>query len=287
MSERKAHLLALFTIVVWGVTFVSTKILLETFSATEILFMRFALAYLVLMLLNHRRTKDLGWKAELLFLSAGMSGIFGYYLLENISLSYTSASNTGVIVSSAPLFTALFARLAREDRSRPGLFFYAGFVVAMAGIILISVKGEFTVNTKGDLLALLASAVWGVYAVLSRKIAKLGINTIEATRRIFFYGIIFIFITLIASGPGISADDFSFVNVFNILFLSVLASAICFVTWNSAVGTLGSIKTSVYIYLNPVVTIIFSFIVLSEPLTLQLAAGCLLTLAGLFLSSRG
>lgn len=82
------------------------------------------------------------------------------------------------------------------------------------------------------------------------------------------------------------SDQSHFTNYFrlNILFLGLGASALCFVTWNAAVKLLGAIKTSVYIYLVPVITVAASVLILQEPFTWMTAAGTALTLAGLFLS---
>jgi drug/metabolite transporter (DMT)-like permease len=75
-------------------------------------------------------------------------------------------------------------------------------------------------------------------------------------------------------------------NIFNILFLGFGASALCFATWNFAARTLGVVKTSVYIYLVPVITVVTSVIVLSERITWMSALGTLLTLGGLFISGK-
>nr|WP_330376664.1 DMT family transporter [Enterocloster citroniae] len=75
-------------------------------------------------------------------------------------------------------------------------------------------------------------------------------------------------------------------NLCNLLFLGLGASALCFVTWNLAVKLLGSVRTSVYIYMVPVITTVSSAIILKEPVTITAVCGILLTLAGLFLSER-
>ena len=78
-----------------------------------------------------------------------------------------------------------------------------------------------------------------------------------------------------------------FMNVaymFHIIYLGVGASALCFVTWNFAVQVLGAVRTSIYIYMVPVITIAASIMILHEPLTCILAVGALLVMAGLFLS---
>lgn len=75
-----------------------------------------------------------------------------------------------------------------------------------------------------------------------------------------------------------------FKNLANILFLGFGASALCFVTWNLAVKLLGPVKTSVYIYMVPVITVVTSVIILHEHITLPAILGIGLTIAGLFLS---
>jgi drug/metabolite transporter (DMT)-like permease len=126
-----------------------------------------------------------------------------------------------------------------------------------------------------------------VYSVLSRKIGEFGYNTIQTTRRVFLYGLIFMMPTLPLFQFDWDVTRFAQpVNLFNILFLGLGASALCFVTWNIAVKLLGAVKTSVYIYLVPVITVVTSVIVLRENVTWMSALGMALTLAGLFLSEK-
>ena len=73
-------------------------------------------------------------------------------------------------------------------------------------------------------------------------------------------------------------------NLLNLLFLGLGASALCFVTWNSAVRLLGAVRTSVYIFLTPVITIVASVLILHEPFAWMTGIGTVLTLAGLVLS---
>ncbi len=284
----RGHATALLTIIIWGTTFISTKILLRDFAPVEILFYRFGIGLIALFVAYPRRLKKTTKKQELIFAAAGLSGITLYYLLENIALTYTTASNAGVIVSANPIFTALLASILKGGE-KPGKNFFVGFAAAIAGICLISFSGgdALRLNPVGDLLALLAAIVWAFYAVLSRKIGKFGYNMIAATRRIFMYGIAFMLPALpffrFQWGFGRLAEP---VNLFNILFLGIGASALCFVTWNLAVKLLGTLKTSVYIYLVPVITVATSVVVLGETVTWMSALGMALTLAGLFLSEK-
>lgn len=286
--NKAGHLSALLTIIIWGTTFISTKILLGDFQPVEILFFRFVMGLLVLLAVYPHRLKDTTRKQELIFAAAGLCGICLYYLLENIALTYTMASNVGVIISVAPFFTAILTHLFLKEEEKLRSNFFFGFVVAMFGIFLISFQGaKLELNPVGDLLALLAALVWAGYSVLTKKISSFGCNIILTTRRVFFYGILFMIPALLLFDFRLELSRFAGpVYLFNIIYLGFGASALCFVTWNFAVKALGALKTSVYIYMVPVITVITSVLILHEEITVLSVAGMLLTLAGLFLSER-
>ena len=280
------HITALITIVIWGTTFISTKILLTDFTPIEILFFRFLLGLLVLIAVYPKRLRIKDKKQELTFAAAGLCGICLYYLLENIALTYTMASNVGVIISVAPFFTAVLSHVFLKTEEKLKVQFFVGFVVAMIGICLISFNGkELELNPIGDILAIVAAFVWAVYSLLTRKISIYGYNTIQTTRRIFTYGILFMLPLLFVFDFRLDVQKFVKPEyVLNFIYLGLGASALCFVTWNYAVGVLGAIKTSVYIYIVPVITVVTSVIVLKEEITWIAAIGIGLTLIGLFLS---
>lgn len=285
-EKRTGHLAALFTILVWGTTFISTKILLVDFQPIEILFFRFVMGYFVLMAAYPHRLGKLNRKQEITFIAAGFCGVCLYYLLENIALTYTMASNVGVIISVAPFITAILAHLFMKSEEKLQINFLIGFVVAMAGIILISFNGsQLKLNPIGDVLAFAAAFVWACYSILTKKIGSFGLPVILTTRRTFFYGILFMIPTLFLFDFQIDVSRFiDTKNLLNILYLGIGASALCFVTWNYAVKVLGAVKTSIYIYMVPVITVITSVLVLKETVTVLSIAGTILTVIGLFLS---
>lgn len=281
MDKKAAagHIAALITIVIWGTTFISTKILLADFTPIEILFFRFLLGLLVLIAVYPKRLRIKDKKQELTFAAAGLCGICLYYLLENIALTYTMASNVGVIISVAPFFTAVLSHIFLKTEEKLKARFFVGFIVAMTGICLISFSGsELKLNPVGDILAVVAAFVWAVYSLLTR-------NTIQTTRRIFTYGILFMIPFLFAFDFNLDMQKFVKPEyALNLIYLGLGASALCFVTWNYAVKVLGAVKTSVYIYIVPVITVVTSVIVLKEEITWIAAIGIGLTLIGLFLS---
>lgn len=280
------HIAALITILIWGTTFISTKILLEDFTPIEILFFRFILGLLVLMVVYPKRLGIKCIKQEFIFAAAGLCGICLYYLIENIALTYTMASNVGVIISVAPFFTAVLSHVFMKTEEKLKVHFFIGFSVAMVGICLMSFSGsKLELNPIGDILAIAAALVWSVYSLLTRKISSYGYNTIQTTRRIFTYGIIFMLPSLFMFDFSLNVQKFAKPeHILNLIYLGLGASALCFVTWNYAVKMLGAVKTSVYIYMVPVITVATSVIVLKEKITVIAAIGTGLTLIGLFIS---
>lgn len=283
-ANTKGHILAVITVLIWGTTFISTKTLLKDFSPVEILFFRFLIGLILLTAAYPKFLKFGSRKQEVTFALAGLTGICLYYLMENIALTYTSASNVGVIVATAPFFTALLS----GEIKRGNVFFFIGFGLSMLGISLISFTSAGpNFNPIGDFLALSAAFMWACYSVLLKKVSTYGYNTIQTTRRIFMYGIIFMIPAVIISDVSFNMTRFAdMTNLFNILFLGAGASAICFVTWNCSVKILGALKTSVYIYMVPVVTVIFSSLILDEKMTAASITGTILTLSGLIVSQK-
>lgn len=286
-QEREwiGHVLAAGTVAVWGTTFIATKILLEYFTAVEILLIRFVFGFLALGLACpkklHLRSK---WH-ELYFAGAGLSGVLIYYLLENIALSYSTASNVGVIVACAPMFTAIFWAISTRESLK--IHFVIGFLLAIGGIAFISFTGgeQVQVNPLGDGLALCAAIAWGIYSVLIRRISEQGYPLIPMTRHIFLYGVIFMIPVVAKMGSRPPVTAFKRPEVLLMLaFLSFLASAACFVTWNTAVKRLGAVKTSVYIYLSPVITIVCAALVLHERMQASMFIGTALVFFGLVIS---
>ena len=280
------HVMALLTIVIWGTTFISTKILLADFTPIEILFFRFLFGLLVLITVYPKRLGIKDKKQELTFAVAGLCGICLYYLLENIALTHTMASNVGVIISVAPFFTAVLSHVLRKTEEKLKVQFFMGFIVAMIGICLISFSSsELKLNPIGDILAIVAAFVWAVYSLLTRKISCYGYNTIQTTRRIFTYGILFMIPFLFIFDFNLDVQKFVKPEyALNLIYLGLGASALCFVTWNYAVKVIGAVKTSVYIYIVPVITVVTSVVVLKEEITWMAAVGTGFTLIGLFLS---
>lgn len=279
------HLSALACILVWGSTFVSSKILLQTFTPIELLFIRFVIGFLALCVMSPKLLKLENKKDEIWYCICGLTGVCLYYYLENSALLYTYATNVGVIISVAPFFTSILAHLFFKDEPFHWNFFI-GFIVAIIGIFLISFNGQqMHLSPKGDLITILAAIFWAIYSVVLKKVNELGHTSIENTKRIFAWGIFFMLFGLPFSNFQVTPlEILQPLHLCNLLFLGVIACAGCFVVWNYSCSILGSVRTNQYVYLTPIATILFSSILLHEKITFLIVMGTILTLSGLIIS---
>ncbi|MDR0830750.1 MAG: DMT family transporter [Prevotellaceae bacterium] len=282
------HLIALFCILVWGTTFVSTKILLNHgLTPTVIFFYRFLLAYVLMWFVSPKTLFSKSLKDEFLFLLLGISGGSIYFFTENTALEIAYVNNVALLVCTAPLLTALLSHffLKNEKFSKRLLI---GSLLALAGVALVIFNGKFVLksNPLGDFLSLSAALSWAIYTIILKKLdTKYSIAFI--TRKVFFYGLLTIVPFLAFSGFELHFDAiFTPVVAGNLLFLGIVASMLCFVLWNVALKHLGSVRTSNYIYFNPLVTLITAALVLNEIITPIAAVGAVLILAGLFFAEN-
>lgn len=290
-KEKKlvlGHVLACGTQIMWGATFVATKVLVKYLLPVEVLFIRVWLAVICMFIVYPHHLKVEERKRELVFAGAGFFGIVLYFMLENTALTMTYASNIGIIVACAPFFVAIMMALFFKNE-KPGVKFFIGFVVAMTGIVMISLNGSASLdlNPMGNILAVLAMASWGMYSVIIKVIGEWDYPVVATTRRIYFYALIFLIPVLVWQKASWNVKWSEHPEVIgNLLFLGICASAGGFMVWNLCTKWIGAIKTSIYIYVSPVVTLVLSVIILHEKLTIISGVGVVLILTGLLISQK-
>ena len=297
------HVLAFMTMALWGVTFVSTKTLInQGLTPAQIFTIRFIIAYIGLLTVclirggRNKRAFSQSLRDEFLFLVMGISGGSLYFLTENTALSFTQACNVSFIVCIAPLLTILLTLLIKKlfrgpivdglEDVKVGLPLIAGTVIALTGMAMVVFDGNsLNLSPKGDILAFMAALSWAVYSQLSGQMAE-RYGTLYATRKVFFYGLLTIIPVLILSdNSNLATVEFDNVKVWgNLLFLSTIASLFCFVLWNRILIAIGNVTATNYVYLNPVFTLIGAILFLSESMTLVSGIGSAMILDGVILS---
>jgi len=280
------HIFTFITVVIWSVAFVSNKALLEYMTPIENMICRFAIAYVLLLIIYPKWQLPKSIKDELYFVLLGFLGIFLYFILENFALKYTQASNVGLFMGAIPIFTALFAHILTHDESISPKLIWA-FIISMLGMGMILLEGSgFELRLRGDLLALGGAIVFALYSVVL-KLAPKGYHYIVITRKSFIYGLVLMLIyhSLYGQNPDYSVLIIPTV-IYNLAFLGILSSGLAFILWHQGIERIGSIGASNYIYLVPLLTSIAGIIILDEVLTFQMIGGGVLILFGLYLSQR-
>ena len=303
--QVRSYTIAAFVILVWGVTFASTRSLLLDFSSLEILVLRFAVAWLVLVgigLVDRSAKRRFSFRDELLFAAMGLTGVTAYQFLENCAIYYTNASNVAIMVSFGPIVTAAMARMLTSDKTL-SVRLVVGSLIAVCGVAMVSMNGlgEFHLRTLGDAMALAAMVSWGLYSVMVGKVNDKGYSPTTVIRKSFFWALVMMlpFVLWGMTEEEVYVLDGSFsvtidaevnaerfgraLNWVNLGFLGVLASAACFVLWNHACKTLGVVRTTIGLYLTPVVGVVFAVIFLGESLTTASIVGGLVIVAGVVL----
>ena len=286
------HVVAFVVVAIWGSTFVFTKLLLlGGLTAAEIFTLRFIIAYFLLLgySLTQKsfRVLSASLKDELLMLGLGITGGSLYFLTENSAMNYTTTTNTSLIVCLCPLFaTALISLFYKTERLH-GLQ-VVGSLMAAVGVVMVVLNGHFVLHLSplGDTLAFVACLCWAFYSLLLIPVNQ-RYNAVFITRKVFFYGLVSMipYYGFYPSFPSLSLllqpDIF-----WNLMFLGCVASMLCFPTWNWVMKKLGAVKATNYVYFNPVVTMLFAWIVLSERITIYFILGTVLILIGLYLTNK-
>lgn len=302
------HLIAFLTVVVWGSTFVFTKLLLISGLSPSLIFtLRFIIAYVLLLLFSLGRASmvkssfypirwmSASWRDELLMLALGVTGGSLYFLAENEAMRHTTTTNTSLIVCSCPLVAAaLISLFYRSERmSRLQTF---GSMMAVVGVAIVVLNGRFVLHLSplGDALALTANLCWAFYSLLMIPANK-RYDAVFITRKVFFYGLL----TMIpyyllkpeelpaplGQGPDIGVL-LSPAVAGNLLFLGCIASMLCFLMWTWVMRKLGAMIATNYVYINPITTVIFAWWLLAEPITPFFVLGSIFILAGMYLADR-
>ena len=292
MNRFLYHLTAFLVVAIWGVTFVYTKLLLIAgLTAAQIFVLRFIMAYLLLLgytliRKQFRLFADV-WQDELLMVALGVTGGSLYFLTENSAMIYTTTTNTSLIVCLCPLFAALLVALFYRSQRLHGIQI-VGTVMAAIGVIIVVLNGHFVLHLSplGDTLAFGACLCWAFYSLLMIP-ASCRYDTLFITRKVFFYGLLSMipYFLIYPDLPSLSVVLRPDVMA-NLVFLGCVASMLCFLAWNWVIKKLGAVIATNYVYFNPVTTVIFAWLILSERITIYFLIGTLLIITGMYLCNK-
>lgn len=285
------YLEAVFTVIVWGASFIATKVALNDVSPVTIVWMRFAMGVAILgAAVIARRQFALPTVNEWgYFALLGFLGITFHQWLQSNGLLTSTAGTTAWIVATTPVFMAVLGWLVLKE-GLGGIKIF-GILVAAFGVLLVVTDGDLPsitagkFGTSGDVLILISSANWAVFSVLSRR----GLRTHPAARMMLFVmtaGWIFTSVMFFSGGgireiPRLSADGW-----ISVTFLGVFCSGLAYIAWYDALQALSTAQAGVFLYIEPLVAMVVAAIILGEAVTWAVLVGGAIILLGVWLVNR-
>ena len=283
-----ARLLVLAAVVIWGWTFVATKILLEELGPFEILALRLVIGVPVLglVLLVRRASLRFGWNdGRAVLLAAGI--LTGHFLLQLAGLTSTTATNSAWIIAFSPLAVVLLSFVLLGERvGRRGI---AGIVIATGGILLLVSRGRLTeltwLKSVGDWLMLASAFTWGFYTVATRDLVRRR-DPLAAAFAILLVAAVITVLLLVTASDAVGIRALSPRGLAALLYLAVAGMALGQWFWQEGVARLGATRAGLFLYLEPLATVALAVPLLGESFGPVMALGGGLVLAGVYVAQR-
>lgn len=272
----------LFSVVVWGISFVSTKIALAAFGPMMLAFIRFAMGVGVLALLLRLQGKNfrVTQREVPLLIAGGVIGVTLYFYFENNGLVHLPASDASLIVASIPIVSLLAEVVVfhRRMEVREGI----GALLSFAGVYLIVREGlRLTGRPAGYLLMAGAAASWVAYGFLSRPVLERNDRLVVVFWH-FVAGTLAFLPFLPAEAQHVELLDG--LILVHVVFLGVGCSALAYWTYQVAIHRLGVAVANVFINLIPFITVLAALVVLGEALSPLKWVGGAVVVAGVSLA---
>ncbi len=282
---------ALIAVVLWGLSFVATKIALREIPPVTLIFSRFALgtALLVATLLARRRPlvpPVAAWPSLALL---GFVGIFVHQLLQSYALTMTTAVRAGWLIGLIPIWSALLAAVFLKERF--GALKVGGLTLGFVGAVLVVTRGRVAPGmlalpgTRGDLLLLASTLNWAIYTILGNgPIRRLG--SLRATTGAMFLGWLMLAPLFLLQSGWRHFAALSPAGIAAVLFLGLGPSGLGYLFWYGALERIETTRVAAFLSLEPLVTLAAAMVVLREPVGVATAVGGLMVLAGVALVQR-
>jgi len=291
MSEReqlKTYGALVTTTVFWGLSFVATKVALESIPTFTLIFARFMLAFLffaAIMIRHGVPSLTLKDNAKLFLMAIFEPGL--YFLCETQGLLYTSPAKVSLIIATIPITVMILsAIILKEKTNRLGII---GIFLSLVGIaILVTADPDFTWglggSLKGDLIVFGAVLSAAFYIVNARNLG-MRYSSRDITSMQCFYGAVFFAPAFFLDIPTLSWAAVSPRSLVALLYLTVFATVAAFFFYNYALTKIPASRASIFINGIPVVTALGAWVILGERLTLLQGAGGTLVLAAVFITN--
>jgi len=288
MQNTRGYAALSITILIWGTTFIVTKLALREIGPLQLTGLRFLIAFALLAPLAARQGFRLRQIFEWKYMLFGLTGTTLYYALQNVGMTFIPVSTTVLILASVPGLTTLLAVIFLKERIRARQM--AGIGLVTVGVVLVSLEGfanPGAVGGKawlGNLLIMASALAWAVYTIQGRAMAgdtPASVMTAASTGAGALLLLPLIGWEVAAQGLPASLSAGSWLGI---LYMGAAGSGLTMYLWNYALHHLPASTAAAFINLVPVIGVATSFLLGERPALMQLAGGGL-AIAGVLLSS--
>lgn len=266
-KKKNAYAAILFTILVWGISLINTKITMEYYNSISTSFWRAVIASITLFILkkiNHPKIKMKKEDRKTFFI-AGASGVFFYFIFQNTGLKYISASLTSILLGLIPILTMIVESIISKQKL--SIVKIVSVFISLTGVCLI--VGFETGNSIsniliGSLLILLSVFSWVIYTFTTKSLSK---NYSPVT--ILYYQTIIgtVLLGLLMPFNWTNPLEASLITNLNLAYLGIICSAVAYSLYNFALEHLNPTICTIFINLLPAISIVTGVIVLDEKIT--------------------
>lgn len=291
MSEKKIYFLMVLTTIFWAGAFIAAKLSVPFIPVFTLTFLRFFIATIVLyfvILIKEGKIYKMTKMDIPVFLFTGIIGMFGYHIFFFTSAKYTTAINSSIIGASNPILTTILSIILLKDKITYKRIL--GIILSFIGVFLtitnanLSAISSISFN-KGDILMLIAVVFWAVYSIYSKKVMP-NYSPIILTFYSFLFCTIFLIPFVIYENPAKFIISVPYYSYLAVLYMALFASVIGYLVQQIAIKQIGPSKTSVFINLVPIFSIILSVIILGETATTIKLFTTLLIVIGVLICQR-
>ena len=284
---RRSSMFLLFPVVFWGISYIAIKVVLTELEPVEMISVRFLLAAPTLYLIIRLKGLQIWPVAEFGKLVFAAFMIFLHFWVMAVGMKETTASNTAWILTTAPIFIAILSWIYLKEKFSG--WQWLGLFVACSGVWFLIYNGDFSnfqwINSRGDVIVLGSCVTWAIYTVGTRDITK-KVNPLVATFwMIAIAGLVFVPYTFFTSGIErfLNLQDNTYISL---LFLGIFCLAIAFWLWSEGLARQTAAEVGIYLYVEPLITVIGAWALIGEAITIWLVVGAVLISLGVYIAEK-
>ena len=280
-----------FAVIVWGASFIATKLALRDLAPVTIVWLRFAIGVVILgiaTVIRHQFT--IPKKQELIYFSIlGFLGITFHQWLQSTGLVTAQASTTAWIVATTPVFIAIFSRIFLKERL--SWLQISGIFLAAVGVLLVVSKGKLNTlfgnsfGEPGDILIMISAPNWALFSILSMR----GLHNHKATQMMFYVmamGWLFTTILFISSGSVSDIRNLTWTSLIGVGFLGIFCSGLAYIAWYDGLQAIPASQIGAFLYIEPLVAVVVAWVILGENILFITLAGGAIILMGVKLVQK-